>query len=91
MEILLLLGDDAAGASAGFVVGGIAGLWTIFWIIVTVLGIFWLWTLVAVAISDMSLSDKLRWFAVVFCLYFLGAVIYVVVANSNRTRPISNM
>lgn len=91
MSILLLLADDAAGSTADFLVGGVAGLWMIFWIIMTVLGIFWLWTLLAVLISDMSARDKLLWFAVVFFLYFLGAVIYIVAANSNRTRPVSNM
>jgi hypothetical protein len=58
----------------------------IFGLIGLVATIFWIWMIVDALIYEPTTGDKLLWFLVIFFLYFVGALIYLLVRKSQRTR-----
>jgi phospholipase D-like protein len=56
--------------------------------LVVVASIFWLAMLISALVNEPTPMEKLLWFVVIFCLHFLGALIYYFVRYSNRPGAI---
>ena len=88
MANIVLLAQADNGAAAGGFLGGVAAFIAVFWVIAIAATIFWLWALVDVLTSHKDANEKILWFLVVFFLHVIGAIIYLVVGRSPRSRSI---
>jgi hypothetical protein len=61
---------------AGWVLGGLFGVWLFFVILAIAASIFWLWMLITALVNEPTPNDKILWFLVIFFLHFIGALIY---------------
>lgn len=72
---------DAAG-----LFGGAMAVMVLFWIVGIAATIFWLWMLIDALANEPTTEQKILWFLVIFFLHFVGALIYMFVRKSGRTR-----
>jgi hypothetical protein len=83
MNALTLFAQAAPDGGAGLF-GGAVALIVVFWIIGIAATIFWLWMLVDALANEPTTEQKILWFLVIFCLHFIGAIIYLFVRRSSR-------
>ena len=64
--------------------GGAAALMNVFFILAIATSVFWLWMLIDALTNETETEQKLLWFLVIFCLHFVGALVYYFVRKANR-------
>ena len=62
------------------------GVFLVILALVILTSIFWLWMLVDALTNEPTTEQKLLWFLVIFCLHFVGALIYFFVRRYARAR-----
>jgi hypothetical protein len=65
--------------------GGAAAMLIIFWVFALAATVFWLWMLVDALTNERETDQKILWFLVIFCLHFIGAIIYYVVRKGRAS------
>lgn len=87
MNAFMLFAQAApdVGDVAG-VFGGAMVLVAFFWVIGIATTVFWLWMLIDALANEPTTEHKILWFLVIFFLHFIGALIYLFVRKSGRTR-----
>jgi hypothetical protein len=55
---------------------GLPSLGLISWLLALLGAVFWLWMLIDALVTERSTVEKILWFLVIFCLNFVGALIY---------------
>src|SRR5947207_2907960 len=85
MDVLTVFAQDAPAGGGGLFVG-LGAFVLVIWVLAIAATVFWIWMLIDALVNEPTTNDKILWFLVIFFLHFIGALIYLFVRRSGRTR-----